>query len=132
MSKHTFPSDLSYVKPASDTLVEKMNSHGVGPNELIDIKLCFEEAFINAVKHGNHSRPDLKVSVEIILGHDSVEISVGDEGAGFDFENCPDPTKEEHLQRTHGRGVFLIKQFMDESSYDKNAKLLFMKKYLKK
>ncbi|MBU0468791.1 MAG: ATP-binding protein, partial [Candidatus Omnitrophica bacterium] len=44
----------------------------------------------------------------------------------------PDPTKEENLEKTNGRGVFLIKNFMDEAKYDNNTKCLFIKKYFKK
>ena len=132
MSKYIFPSDLEYVKHASQKIVDEVSSQAIDSDDMIDIKLCFEEAFINAVRHGNRSNGDLTVDVEVVLDENSVGIFVRDEGEGFDFEGCPDPTKEENLKKTNGRGVFFIKQFMDETRYDKKTKCLFMKKYFNK
>lgn len=132
MSKYTFPSDLKCVNTASQKVIDEINSQAIDPGEIIDIKLCFEEAFINAAKHGNCFNSELKVNVEVVLDEKSVGIFIRDEGEGFDFENCPDPTKQENLEKTSGRGIFLIKHFMDESHYDNNTKCLFMKKYFKK
>ncbi|MBU0469701.1 MAG: ATP-binding protein, partial [Candidatus Omnitrophica bacterium] len=97
MSKYIFPSDLKYVNLASQKIIDEIISQEIDPGDIIDIKLCFEEAFINAVKHGNCSNCDLKVNVQVVLDENSVGIFIRDEGDGFDFENCPDPTKEENL-----------------------------------
>ncbi len=132
MSVYIFPSDFKYIQEASQKIIEEISARKPDPGDIVDIKLCFEEAFINAVKHGNGFNPERQVRVQVDLFENGVEISVQDEGQGFDFENCPDPTIEENLRKTQGRGVFLIKKFMDESRYDRNTKCLLMKKCFKK
>ncbi len=68
----------------------------------------------NAVLHGN--RKDEKKTVELTLKSlpDAVEISVHDQGLGFNPKEVPDPTKEENILKTSGRGIFFMHSFMDE------------------
>jgi serine/threonine-protein kinase RsbW len=76
--------------------------------------MAVREAVTNAVVHGN-SQDEQKV-VDIILKSlpDAVEISVHDQGAGFNPNEVPDPTAEENLLKTSGRGIFFMRSFMDE------------------
>ena len=84
---------------------------------LFHVKLVLEEALTNAIKHGNKFDPDRHVEVKISVKGDRLVMRVKDEGAGFDFERLPDPTLQERLMRISGRGVFLIRQLMDEVSF---------------
>ena len=121
-----FPTDLKHVKEASKKVLDEVQDLNLTDSELQNIKLCFEEAFINAVKYGNKYDAQLTVDVEIIKRPQSLEIAVSDYGEGFDFENCKDPTLEENLTRKGGRGIFLIKKFMDEVVFEQNGKRIRM------
>ncbi len=76
--------------------------------------LAVREAVMNAVLHGNKERPDTSVSVDYRLGEGRVEISVCDQGEGFDPGTLGDPLSAENLLSEGGRGVYLMRQFMDE------------------
>ena len=61
----------------------------------------------------------------------SLIIRVKDQGDGFDFDNLPDPTREENMERTSGRGIFLVKKLMDEVKYSDNGSQVKMVKHFK-
>ena len=71
----------------------------------------------NAIKHGNALDPEKRVLVDCGLDGDHVVIEVRDEGAGFDPQRIPDPLDAENLLRPNGRGIFFMKQFMDEIEF---------------
>jgi len=68
----------------------------------------------------------------VIKHGDSIEIVLCDQGNGFDINKCDDPTKEENLSKPCGRGVFLIKNLMDEVSYNRDDNCLHMIKRIKR
>jgi serine/threonine-protein kinase RsbW len=72
------------------------------------------ESMVNAVMHGNRYSSEKKVRLSISSSPDRFTVSIADEGAGFNFEALPDPLAPENLLRTSGRGIFLIRSFMDE------------------
>lgn len=82
------------------------------------VSIAVREAVANAIKHGNRQDPDKEVQVELALkGHEAV-IRVEDRGPGFDLEQVGDPLSPENLLRPNGRGIFYMKSFMDEITYD--------------
>ena len=87
--------------------------------------LALSEAVTNAVIHGNKQDPSKKVFVTASLDENSaIHISVQDEGPGFEPQSLPDPLKEDNLMKPSGRGVFLMKQYADDVSYnDKGNKV---------
>jgi len=128
----TFPTDLQYIKKASQQILDCFADLKLDERMLSDLKLCLEEALINAMKHGNKQNTSLKVNAEVSKESDSLKFTICDQGEGFDVHDLNDPTKEEHLAKTHGRGIFLIKNIMDEVRYDKENKCLHLTKRLKK
>ena len=131
MAMLRFPADLKCVKEASKKVLDSLNDLKLDASTLFDIKLCFEEAFINAIKYGSKNNCRLTVEVEVLKKADNVEVIVRDQGAGFDYENQQDPTKEENLIKTSGRGVFLIKSLMDRVVFENNGSCLRMIKKIK-
>ncbi len=105
---------LDSVHTLSEQLIEGV---GFAPDDSYWMVTAVREAVTNAVIHGNKERPGTGVDVSFELHPDSIRIIVVDEGEGFDPETLPDPVSEEHLLDTSGRGVFLMKQLMDEVSY---------------
>lgn len=79
--------------------------------------LAVREAVMNAVMHGNKERDDRSVRVEYSLSAEQIRIDVTDQGEGFDPGQLHDPLSSENLLREGGRGVYLMRQFMDEVNF---------------
>ena len=81
------------------------------------MSVALRESVVNAMKHGNQLDENKHVTVEFQAQPRCLEISVSDEGAGFDLASVPDPLAEENLLKAHGRGIFFMRSFMDEIRY---------------
>lgn len=90
----------------------------VAEEESNQIGTAVREAVANAIKHGNNSDASKQVSVDFELQGNEVVIEVKDEGVGFDPERVPNPLEPENLLKPDGRGILLIKEFMDRVEYD--------------
>jgi serine/threonine-protein kinase RsbW len=101
-----------------EQLVQALTSSAWDGSDFFHVQMAAEEAMINAVTHGNRESEDLQVEVEFKVAKESVYLRFRDEGEGFCPDDLPDPTDDEHLDKTHGRGVFLIKQMMNEVNYN--------------
>ena len=132
MSTFQFPSEVSIVKEASRKVLQYIGQETASEAILFDIKLCFEEALINAIKYGNKLDKTKTVNVDISKGSNKIEIVVTDQGKGYDFSKVPDPTREENLEKTNGRGIFLIIQLMDQVIYERNGSRVRMIKDISK
>lgn len=86
---------------------------GFEGDELMNFGLAVREAAINAMKHGNLMNPRKSVRVVFEFGDDGMSVSIKDRGHGFDPENVADPTLPENIYRSSGRGVLLMKTFVD-------------------
>lgn len=84
------------------------------------------EAVNNAIYHGNKSDPNKKVHVGFETTPQSISFSVTDEGPGFDFNNLPDPTDPENLEKPSGRGIFLMKHLADTVSFSDNGRSVLL------
>jgi serine/threonine-protein kinase RsbW len=95
----------------------------------IDIEAALLEALANAVIHGNGDNSAKPVYVTCRCYMDGeVSITVRDEGKGFDSSMVEDPTSLENVLFTHGRGIYLMKTFMDEVSFEENGSVVRMRK----
>lgn len=83
--------------------------------------MAMEEAIMNAITHGNHCCPDKDVHVEIAISDSNFTAKITDQGCGFNPEDVPDPTEDENLEKTSGRGVMLMKNFVDEVHYNEKG-----------
>jgi serine/threonine-protein kinase RsbW len=71
---------------------------------------------VNAIRHGNQMDLDKIVRVQYRFNSERFEVEVLDQGNGFDFEHLPDPCDPENLMKSSGRGIFLVRSFMDDFS----------------
>lgn len=96
---------------------------GFGDEDSSRIMLTLSEAVNNAIMHGNDEDPDKQVVVLSTWDKDNqtLQVSVEDEGEGFDPDELPDPLKEENLMNEGGRGVYLIEQFADKVKFSKEG-----------
>jgi serine/threonine-protein kinase RsbW len=102
---------VSEVEAAADKLAEKA---GLDEDERFRLTMAVREAAVNAVLHGNEYDPTKQIAVSLENTGDDLVISVADQGKGLDPETLPDPLAPENLLRGTGRGIFLIRSFMDE------------------
>jgi serine/threonine-protein kinase RsbW len=102
---------VSTVEAAADKLAEEA---GLDEDERFRIAMAVREAAVNAVLHGNEYDPAKQISVSFENTGDKLVFKVSDQGKGLDPDTLPDPLAPENLLRGTGRGIFLIRSFMDE------------------
>ena len=86
------------------------------------VNVAVRESLVNAIRHGNRMDESKRVLVDFALYPDRMEVGVVDQGEGFDPDSLPDPTAEENILKTSGRGIFFMRSFMDEVRYTFPAK----------
>ena len=89
-----------------------------------DVLIAMTEAVNNAIVHGNKLQDDKTVVVEYELQARNLYFKITDQGAGFDFENVPDPTSPENIEKPNGRGVFLMRSLADECTFDDDGRIV--------
>lgn len=113
------PSDLRIIEAAVTYLVDRLRTFQFGGSRLdLNFRVGLTEALANAVLYGNGSDPEKSVRVEVSLDSSRAVIRVVDQGNGFDPSRVPDPTHPDNLHRSGGRGLFLLRQLMDEVEYN--------------
>ena len=81
------------------------------------VRLCLEEAIVNAFRHGNRSEPGKVVKFLCAISGESAEFIIEDQGHGFDPAGVPDPTADENLEIPSGRGLMLMRAYMSEVAH---------------
>lgn len=113
------PSDLRVIEAAVTYLVERCRAYDYSGSRLnLNFRVGVTEALANAVLYGNRCDPRKSVRVEVSLGPTRVDLRVADEGVGFDPETVPDPTLPANIREPGGRGLFLLRQLMDEVEFN--------------
>jgi serine/threonine-protein kinase RsbW len=106
-------STLDSVDVAEEMVKNFAVEAGYPEDEVHQIGMAIRESVINAVVHGNCYSSQKKVSVAMEAKGEQLIIRVQDQGAGFEVDEVPDPLADENLLRKSGRGLFLIRAFMD-------------------
>jgi len=112
------PSDLILMNGVLQYLLERVAKLGVISPEGSNLFVALDEAFVNAVKHGNKGDPTKLVRVGAELTPTEASFTIEDEGEGFDVQTIPDPRDPANLFKSSGRGVLLIYNIMDEVEYN--------------
>jgi len=122
------PSDLTLMNAVLEYLLDRVAKLGLIKVEQSNLFVALDEAFVNAVKHGNRNDPSklLRVTAEL-SAHEAI-FTVEDEGDGFDVREIPDPCDPANLFKSNGRGVLLIYNIMDEVEYSERGNRLKMVK----
>jgi len=116
----TFPSRIEAVGEAAAAISEFMTRNGIAEEVAFGVDMAVREAVTNAVLHGNKLDSAKLVEIKLRNTPELFEIIVHDEGSGFNPNDVPDPTKEENLLKTSGRGIFFMRNFMDEVDWSIN------------
>lgn len=122
------PSDVSLMNGVLQYLIERVAKLGVIKPERSNLFIALDEAFVNAVKHGNKNDPTKLVRITAELSSKEARFTVEDEGEGFDVDQIPDPRDPENLFKSSGRGVLLIYNIMDKVEYNARGNRLTMVK----
>jgi len=115
-----------------EEIISELDNNNFSKEDKFAVHLALEEAFLNALKHGNKMDYDKKVKIDYLVSPEKVEIFVEDEGEGFDPNSVPDPRCGENLFRTSGRGLFLMRSYMDVVEYNEQGNCVHMVRYKEK
>ena len=110
-------------------LLSEIEANNFSQEDIFAVHLALEEAFTNAIMHGNKMSPDKGVKIDYSVGLDKVEISMTDEGEGFDPDVVPDPRYGDNLYKTEGRGLLLMRSYMDVVEFSEHGNSVRMVRY---
>ncbi|NOX88449.1 MAG: ATP-binding protein [Calditrichaeota bacterium] len=127
----TFPSHIKYLET-----IERITSQIASElhfEETIrdDLSIVVTELFNNALHHGNKGDQSKKIKITFRVREKCLQVSVRDEGAGFDPKKIKNPLSPENIYEVGGRGLFLVEQLVDEMRYnitDKGSEIIILKK----
>lgn len=118
----TIASDYAHAREVQRLIREDVERAGFDPDSQFAIKLALEEALINAIKHGNKLDKRKNVHVAWHVSPAAAEITIEDEGPGFDRKSVPDPTHETNLEKLTGRGILLIESYMTDVTWSNGGR----------
>jgi serine/threonine-protein kinase RsbW len=110
----TLDSTLDSVDTAEQIVVKAAAELGIDEDDQGQVGMAIRECMVNAVVHGNRYNAKKRVHLSVETTPTSLIVTIGDEGEGFDMDSLPDPLAEENLLRQSGRGLLLIRAFMDD------------------
>jgi len=126
--EHRIPSVLAEGRRVVEDCLSRVERVGAAPRDINAIRHGLHEAVINAIRHGNRQDPSKHVRVSIQLQTNAVQVEVEDEGTGFPLQDVADPTRDENKSRPGGRGLLLMKYFMNEVCYNDRGNCVRMVK----
>src|SRR5256712_13116076 len=110
----TIPSRLEEMSAVHSLVEDAVKEYKLTDELAHWIELTISESMINAIQHGNKADPAKQATLRISSSGDAIEIIVEDEGCGFTLDNVADPTDKANLLKPSGRGILIIRSFMDE------------------
>lgn len=113
--------NIHIVENLIDEICETLN---VNEEYYGNILISMTEAVNNAMVHGNKLDSEKKVAITVKSDDTSLHFTISDEGPGFDYDNLPDPTAPENIEKPNGRGVFLMKNLADGCNFEENGRIV--------
>lgn len=110
---YTLDSSLETIDSAEEKATRVATELGFPEDEVMQISMAVREGAVNAVLHGNAYAPDKKVTLAFEHTGNELVITIRDQGPGMDLSKIPNPLAPENLLKTSGRGIFLMRSFMD-------------------
>lgn len=115
--------NINIVEKLIDEISTRYNIHSDVYGKLL---LAVVEGVNNAIVHGNKLEKDKDVVVEYDINDKEILFQISDSGEGFDYNNLPDPTTPENIERTHGRGIFLMNHLSDKLEFNEPGNMVKM------
>jgi len=123
---HLIPTDFEEGRRIQQLIVDELKAHHFGEHDIFGITLALEEAIVNAIKHGNQLDQSKSVRIAYQVADNTLYVRIHDEGHGFNPEDVPDPTLDENLERACGRGLMLMRYYMNEVHFLDRGNVVFM------
>ena len=117
----SFPSDLKNLRIAESLIDDVCRECHIHEDHYGNILIAVTEAVNNAIQHGNMEDASRSVKISIHQNGKELKFIIADDGEGFAFNNLPDPTAPENIEKESGRGIFLMKSLADEVSFENNG-----------
>ena len=130
IQKHMLPSSIETLAKVEQIIEEIRSEHLISEEIYGNILVSISEAVNNAIKHGNQYSIDKRVSFSFDSNPSEYIFTIQDEGKGFDFTDVPDPTHPDNLEKTEGRGIFIMKNLADKVEFEsegREVKIFFNK-----
>ncbi len=112
-----------------DTLTTALAQLRYSEKDRFAVRLALEEAIVNAVKHGHRGDPSKQVRVRYHLEADYLLAEVEDQGPGFDPQQVPDPLDPDNLERSSGRGLLLMRHYLNWIRYNQRGNCVTLCKH---
>ena len=113
-----FTSDPDNLVEVEEFITEVANEFNLDEDIKNNLSLSLSEAASNAMVHGNKLDPKKYVDIKITVSDDKIKVVIKDEGNGFDPSSVPDPTAPENLLKDSGRGIHIMKTFLENMRYN--------------
>ncbi len=120
--KYKLKTSIFEIDNLPNYLDDALSGLKISTDKYNNILLAVTEAVNNAIIHGNKNDITKEIGLEFIITDEYIKIIVSDQGEGFDIDKVPDPTLPENLLSEHGRGIFIMKHFVDELKVEKSPK----------
>jgi serine/threonine-protein kinase RsbW len=114
-------SDLHAARDVEEQVLRLAESFGYSSQCAFAIRLSLEEAIVNAHRHGNRCDPHKKITISYDIDRRRAIIRIRDEGPGFDPASVPDPTCPERICLPNGRGIMLMRSYLNEVTYNRQG-----------
>lgn len=128
--KLVLPSELENIVQVENLIDSLSANHNLSAEVYGKLSVALIEAVNNAILHGNRLDATKNVAVEYEVDETEIVFTISDEGEGFDFTHIPDPTLPENLEKTHGRGIFLMNHLADEIEFAERGTIVKLKFFL--
>lgn len=121
---YRFASNTENIRIVENLVEELVAEYEISEEFYGNILIALTEAVNNAIVHGNKLDPEKEVSLICKSDEDKLIFIIEDEGPGFDYDNLPDPTAPENIEKPNGRGVFLMRNLADDCEFLEDGKIV--------
>ena len=116
--KRVVASDPDLLPELEEYIINIANDSNLNKDKINNLALSFSEAISNSMLHGNKLDKNKTVTITVTVDENMLSISLKDEGKGFDIKSVPDPTQPENILKDSGRGIHIMKNFLDDLKYN--------------
>ncbi len=117
IQKHQFPSTVETLSEIERLVDQIKEQHSIAEELYGNILVSLTEAVNNAIRHGNKLDRTKTVDLLLEMGENELLFNVCDQGKGFDYNNIPDPTHPENIDKPYGRGIFIMRSLSDHIEF---------------
>jgi serine/threonine-protein kinase RsbW len=124
------PSLLENIRIVESFIDNTKEDYNLNDDIYGNIMIAVTESVNNAIKHGNQGDKSKLVKLSMQLSEEMIKFTIEDEGDGFNYNDLPDPTSPDNLDKINGRGIFLMRHLCDEVNFTESGKTVELCFYL--